>query len=46
MKIAIAQLNPIIGDLSGNAQQILDAARQAIDRQVALLLTPELSLSA
>lgn len=44
MKIAIAQLNPTIGDLAGNAQQILNAARQAIDRQVALLLTPELSL--
>ena len=26
MKIAIAQLNPIIGDLSGNAQKILAAA--------------------
>ena len=29
MKIAIAQLNPTIGDLIGNAQQILSAARQA-----------------
>ncbi len=44
MKIAIAQLNPTIGDLSGNAQQILDAARQAADQGATLLLTPELSL--
>lgn len=44
MKIAIAQLNPTIGDLTGNAQQILDAAKQAANQGVRLLLTPELSL--
>jgi NAD+ synthase (glutamine-hydrolysing) len=44
MKIAIAQLNPIIGDLNGNAKQILVAARQAEQQDVRLLLTPELSL--
>ena len=44
MKIAIAQLNPIIGDLPGNAQKILDAAQQAAAKGARLLLTPELSL--
>lgn len=44
MKIAIAQLNPTIGDLIGNTQQILNAAKQASDLGVRLLLTPELSL--
>ncbi|NJN74118.1 MAG: NAD+ synthase, partial [Limnothrix sp. RL_2_0] len=44
MKIAIAQLNPIIGDLEGNAQQILDAANVAAIAGMRLLLTPELSL--
>jgi len=44
MKIAIAQLNPTIGDLSGNAKQILAAAQQAETQGVRLLLTPELSL--
>lgn len=44
MKIAIAQLNPTIGNLSGNAEQILEAAKQAADSGVRLLLTPELSL--
>ncbi len=44
MKIAVAQLNPTIGDLTGNAQRILDAAKQAITQGVRLLLTPELSL--
>jgi NAD+ synthase (glutamine-hydrolysing) len=44
MKIAIAQLNPIIGDLSGNAQKILEAAQKAAAENTRLLLTPELSL--
>ncbi|TFI51568.1 NAD+ synthase [Mastigocladus laminosus UU774] len=44
MKIAIAQLNPTIGDLSKNAQQILEAAQQAVTKGARLLLTPELSL--
>jgi NAD+ synthase/NAD+ synthase (glutamine-hydrolysing) len=44
MKIAIAQINPIIGDFDGNAQQILAAAQLAIEQEAALMLTPELSL--
>ncbi|MFM6108262.1 MAG: NAD+ synthase [Sphaerospermopsis kisseleviana] len=44
MKIAIAQLNPIIGDLTGNTQKILEVAQQAAANNVRLLLTPELSL--
>jgi NAD+ synthase (glutamine-hydrolysing) len=44
MKIAIAQLNPTIGDIPGNVQKILDAAQKAVADGVRLLLTPELSL--
>jgi NAD+ synthase (glutamine-hydrolysing) len=44
MKIALAQLNPTIGDLKNNAQQILIAAEQVATQGVTLLLTPELSL--
>jgi NAD+ synthase/NAD+ synthase (glutamine-hydrolysing) len=44
MKIAIAQLNPIVGDLKGNAAQIQVAAEQAARNGARLLLTPELSL--
>jgi NAD+ synthase/NAD+ synthase (glutamine-hydrolysing) len=44
MKIAIAQLNPTIGDLIGNAERILAAANQAVAEGARLLLTPELSL--
>jgi NAD+ synthase (glutamine-hydrolysing) len=44
MKIGIAQLNPIIGDLVGNSAKILEAAKECADRGVDLVLTPELSL--
>ncbi len=44
MKIAIAQLNPTIGDLTGNAQTILKSAQTAAEQGAFLLLTPELSL--
>jgi NAD+ synthase (glutamine-hydrolysing) len=44
MKIAIAQLNPLVGDISGNAQRILDAAQKTAASGARLLLTPELSL--
>ena len=44
MKIALAQLNPTIGDISNNAQQIITAAHSAAQQNARLLLTPELSL--
>ena len=44
MKITIAQINPIIGDLPGNADKILSAAKKAAADKSRLLLTPELSL--
>jgi NAD+ synthase (glutamine-hydrolysing) len=44
MKIAIAQINPTIGDITGNAKHILDAAQEVAQKDVRLLLTPELSL--
>jgi NAD+ synthase (glutamine-hydrolysing) len=44
MKIAIAQLNPTVGDIAANAQKIVEAARTAANAGARLLLTPELSL--
>ncbi len=44
MKIAIAQLNPTIGDIFGNSNLILEAAKKAAGEGANLLLTPELSL--
>ncbi|MGB3202402.1 MAG: NAD(+) synthase, partial [Nodosilinea sp.] len=44
MKFAIAQLNPTIGDLTYNAQQVLEAARQADRLGAQVLVTTELVL--
>lgn len=44
MKIAIAQLNPTVGDLRGNAEKIRQAAALAKGQGAQLLVTPELSL--
>jgi NAD+ synthase (glutamine-hydrolysing) len=45
VKIAIAQMNSIVGDLTGNAAKILDLAGQAHAAGVDILVTPELSPS-
>ncbi|MHA7601900.1 NAD+ synthase [Alicycliphilus sp. T452] len=42
--ICIAQLNFMVGDVPGNAQKIMAAARQAHAAGARLLLTPELAL--
>ena len=44
MKIALAQLNPIIGDIKENAEQILKISEIASQAGARILLTPELSL--
>ncbi len=45
MKIAIAQINCLVGDLDGNAAKILDYAERASKEGASLLLTPELALT-
>ncbi|WP_157669400.1 NAD+ synthase [Chitinibacter sp. GC72] len=45
MKIALAQINPIVGDLAGNTELIFAAAREAIAAGADILLTPELALT-
>ena len=45
MKIAIAQLNYVVGDLDGNKAKILSAAQAARDSGASLLVTTELALS-
>ncbi len=46
MKLAIAQINCTLGDLTGNAAKILAYSERARQQGAALLLTPELSLCA
>jgi len=44
-KIALAQINPLLGDLPGNAQLISQAAADAYAQGASLVITPELSLT-
>ena len=44
MRIALAQLNPLVGDLAGNGARILAACQEAAAAQADLVVTPELSL--
>src|SRR5204863_157817 len=42
--IALLQINPTVGDLSGNARLITDALREAAAQGADLAATPELAL--
>jgi|CXWL01.1.fsa_nt_gi NAD+ synthase (glutamine-hydrolysing) len=45
MRIAIAQINCTVGDITGNAVKILSAVKQAKKAGAQLVITPELALS-
>ena len=45
MNIALAQINPTVGDLEGNRTKILRDARRAREREVDLVVFPELSVT-
>ena len=45
VRVGIAQLNPLVGDLTGNARLVLEAAQEAYGQGARLLLTPELTLT-
>ena len=44
MKFLLAQINPVVGDLEGNAKKIFFTASKASSTSADLVLTPELSL--
>lgn len=44
MRIALAQINPVVGDLHGNAEKIERFYRRAVDAGAHLVLFPELCL--
>jgi NAD+ synthase (glutamine-hydrolysing) len=44
VKIALGQINPTVGDFTGNAAKIIDFAQAAKSRGVGLILFPELSV--
>jgi len=45
LRLAMAQINPIVGDLAGNSRQILEKVQQAQDQGSKLVLFPELALT-
>jgi predicted amidohydrolase len=45
MRIALAQINPTVGDLRGNATLIARMARQAAERGADVAVFPELSIT-
>ena len=44
MKVALAQINPTVGDFEGNAAKIRDAAAEARSRGADLAVLPRYSL--
>ncbi len=44
MKVVLAQLNPVIGDLDGNAKKIFEVCKNIKNKDIDLVITPELSL--
>ncbi len=44
LKLCVAQLNFVVGDMTGNSKKIIEAAHAAYADGVRLLLTPELSI--
>lgn len=44
MKIALAQINPTVGDFDGNARKILDFTGRAVQGGAGLVLFPELAV--
>lgn len=44
MKIALGQINPVVGDFAGNAAKIIDYARRARAEGAGLIVFPELSV--
>ena len=44
MKVALGQINPTIGDFSGNSSKIISFARRAQNEGAGLILFPELSV--
>ena len=45
MRIALAQFNPVVGDIAGNTDTILTLASQAMAEGADILVTPELALT-
>jgi NAD+ synthase (glutamine-hydrolysing) len=45
LRLALAQTDPVVGDLAGNSAQVLEAAREASKQGAELLVTGEMALT-
>ncbi len=45
LRVALGQINPVVGDLEGNARMIREAANRATSLGAALLVMPEMALT-
>ena len=45
LRLALAQSNPVVGDIAGNSEQIVRAARRALESGADLLATGEMALT-
>ena len=45
LRVALAQLNPVVGDIRGNVRKISESIARARDEGVALVVLPELALT-
>lgn len=45
LRVALAQINPTVGDLAGNAQRIVEFCRRAKKAEADLVLFPEMALT-
>ncbi|MEN8192994.1 MAG: NAD+ synthase [Bacteroidota bacterium] len=45
MKIALGQINPIIGDIEGNKKKIIDGYQKGVNEGVDLVIFPELTIT-
>ena len=45
LRVALAQLNPVVGDIRGNARKISESIARARDEGAALVVLPELALT-
>ena len=45
MKIALCQIDPIIGDIEGNKTKIIDGYNKALSSNVDLVIFPELTVT-
>jgi NAD+ synthase (glutamine-hydrolysing) len=45
VRLALAQINPVVGDLDGNRRLILDRVTEAKDRGAELIVLPELAVT-